>query len=185
MTPHQRYVQGSPRPAICDIENLDRLMYVHTWSFRGRKEFSEFLFDHQDQYQRRFHYEHLPQPSLWWFEGAGYHHLYEDHESMIWTKRSSSTWSTRLHTSHWDVFYRSCCAVGSLLRSWLSVASLHHHAKSMIDFLDFTVRITLKFRRWIKYNLGQWTILVDADVVVANFLWCLNSKKNHFYFCTW
>ena len=56
-----------------------------------------------------------------------------------------------------------------------------HHAKSMIDFLDFYCTDNFEFTQMIKYNLTVDDIEAsDADVVVANFM-MPELKKKTFY----
>ena len=53
-----------------------------------------------------------------------------------------------------------------------------HHAKSMIDFLDFYCTDNFEFTQMIKYNLTVDDIEAsDADVVVANFMMPELKKK--------
>ena len=58
-----------------------------------------------------------------------------------------------------------------------------HHAKSMIDFLDFYCTDNFEFTQMIKYNLTVDDIEAsDADVVVANFMMPELKKKP--FICT-
>ena len=101
---------------------------------------------------------------------------------MIWMMKSSSTWSIRSILTG-NVSYRSYCACRKSIKVLIISRFDDHHAKSMIDFLDFYCTDNFEFTQMIKYNLTVDDIEAsDADVVVANFMMPELKKKP--FICT-
>ena len=164
-----------------DIENLDEmLMHVHNTAHLGRKElFSEFLlFDTKTNTNEDFmsifpaFYDDLKEHIITYMKTMKHDLNEEIIKHMIYT----------VYT-HWERL------LPQLLRRRKSIKVLiisrfdDHHAKSMIDFLDFYCTDNFEFTQMIKYNLTVNDIEAsDADVVVANFMMPELKKKP--FICT-
>ena len=164
-----------------EIENLDEmLMHVHNTSHLGRKElFSEFLlFDIKTNTNEDFmsifpaFYEDLKNHLITYMKTMKHDLNEEILKHMIYT----------VYT-HWERL------LPQLLRRRKSIKVLiisrfdDHHAKSMIDFLNFYCTDNFEFSQMIKYNLTVKDIEAsDADVVVANFMMPELKKKP--FICT-
>ena len=164
-----------------EIENLDEmLMHVHNTSHLGRKElFSEFLlFDTKTNTNEDFmsifpaFYDDLKEHIITYMKTMKHDLNDEIIKHMIYT----------VYT-HWERL------LPQLLRRRKSIKVLiisrfdDHHAKSMIDFLDFYCTDNFEFTQMIKYNLTVDDIEAsDADVVVANFMMPELKKKP--FICT-
>ena len=164
-----------------DIENLDEmLMHVHNTSHLGRKElFSEFLlFDIKTNTNEDFKsifpafYDDLRNYLIIYMKTMKHDLNEEILKHMIYT----------VYT-HWERL------LPQLLRRRKSIKVLiisrfdDHHAKSMIDFLNFYCTDNFEFTQMIKYNLTVNDIEnSDADVVVANFM--IPELKRKTFICT-
>ena len=164
-----------------EIENLDEmLMHVHNTSHLGRKElFSEFLlFDTKTNTNEDFmsifpaFYDDLRDHLITYMKTMKQDLNEEIIKHMIYT----------VYT-HWERL------LPQLLRRRKSIKVLiisrfdDHHAKSMIDFLDFYCTDNFEFTQMIKYNLTVDDIEAsDADVVVANFM--MPELKRKPFICT-
>ena len=164
-----------------DIENLDEmLMHVHNTSHLGRKElFSEFLlFDIKTNTNEDFKsifpafYDDLRNYLIIYMKTMKHDLNEEILKHMIYT----------VYT-HWERL------LPQLLRRRKSIKVLiisrfdDHHAKSMIDFLNFYCTDNFEFTQMIKYNLTVDDIEnSDADVVVANFM--IPKLKRKTFICT-
>ena len=164
-----------------EIENLDEmLMHVHNTSHLGRKElFSEFLlFDIKTNTNEDFmsifpaFYDDLKNHLITYMKTMKHDLNEEILKHMIYT----------VYT-HWERL------LPQLLRRRKSIKVLiisrfdDHHAKSMIDFLNFYCTDNFEFSQMIKYNLTVKDIEAsDADVVVANFMMPELKKKT--FICT-
>ena len=164
-----------------EIENLDEmLMHVHNTSHLGRKElFSEFLlFDIKTNTNEDFmsifpaFYDDLKNHLITYMKTMKHDLNEEILKHMIYT----------VYT-HWERL------LPQLLRRRKSIKVLiisrfdDHHAKSMIDFLNFYCTDNFEFSQMIKYNLTVKDIEAsDADVVVANFMMPELKKKP--FICT-
>ena len=164
-----------------DIENLDEmLMHVHNTSHLGRKElFSEFLlFDIKTNTNEDFKsifpafYDDLRNYVIIYMKTMKHDLNEEILKHMIYT----------VYT-HWERL------LPQLLRRRKSIKVLiisrfdDHHAKSMIDFLNFYCTDNFEFTQMIKYNLTVNDIEnSDADVVVANFM--IPELKRKPFICT-
>ena len=156
------------------------LMHVHNTSHLGRKElFSEFLlFDIKTNTNEDFKsifpafYDDLRNYLIIYMKTMKHDLNEEILKHMIYT----------VYT-HWERL------LPQLLRRRKSIKVLiisrfdDHHAKSMIDFLDFYCTDNFEFTQMIKYNLTVDDIEAsDADVVVANFMMPELKKKP--FICT-
>ena len=164
-----------------EIENLDEmLMHVHNTSHLVRRElFSEFLlFDIKTNTNEDFRsifpafYDDLKNHLITYMKTMKHYLNEEILKHMIYT----------VYT-HWERL------LPQLLRRRKSIKVLiisrfdDHHAKSMIDFLNFYCTDNFEFSQMIKYNLTVKDIEAsDADVVVANFMMPELKKKP--FICT-
>ena len=156
------------------------LCYTYDLDIEGRKElFSEFLlFDTKTNTNEDFmsifpaFYDDLKEHIITYMKTMKHDLNEEIIKHMIYT----------VYT-HWERL------LPQLLRRRKSIKVLiisrfdDHHAKSMIDFLDFYCTDNFEFTQMIKYNLTVDDIEAsDADVVVANFMMPELKKKP--FICT-